>query len=107
MVAAFDDVLQLEADFDLGTSTAELTLSQAQELNISPCSSTLMMEEAAAMLGAHRGIILSQPRRPHQPQAVTSRHRLPPNLMEKLSPYSKLDDKRQAPSKFCKRLTFE
>ena len=31
MTAAFDDVLQLEADFDLRTSTADFTLSEAQD----------------------------------------------------------------------------
>ena len=59
------------------------------------------------MPGANRGIVLSQPRRPHQLQTITSPHRLPPNLMEKLSPYSKLEDERQTPSKFCKRLAFK
>ena len=44
-----------------------------------------MTEEAAAMLGARRGIIFSQPRRPRRLQVVTSTLRLPPNMTEKLS----------------------
>ena len=65
------------------------------------------MEEPAAMLGASRGIILSQPHRPHQPQAVTSPRRLRPNLMEKLSPCSKLEDEQGTPGKLCKLATLE
>ena len=37
-------------------------------------------------------IVLSQPRRPHQPQAVTSPRRLQPNLTERLSPHLKSED---------------
>ena len=52
-------------------------------------------------------IVLSQPRRPHQPQAVTSPRHLPPNLMEKLSPHSKSDDEQRTPGKLFKCLTIE
>src|ERR1700730_16500927 len=42
-------------------------------------------------------IVLSKPRRPHQPLAVTSPRRLPPNLTEKLSPRSKSEDEQGTP----------
>ena len=42
-------------------------------------------------------IVLRQARRPHQPQAVTSPRRLPPNLTEKLSPHSKSEDEQGTP----------
>jgi|HubBroStandDraft_1064217.scaffolds.fasta_scaffold43702_1 hypothetical protein len=49
------------------------------------------------MLGAHHGIILSQTRRPHQPQVATSPCRLPPNPTEKLSLHSKLEYEQGTP----------
>ena len=66
-----------------------------------------MMEEAAAMLGSHRGIVFSQPCRPHRPQVATSPRRLPPNMAEKLSQHSKSEGKQGTPSKLCKLPTFE
>ena len=62
--AAFDDVLQLEADFDLRTSTAELTLSEAQDLNISPYSSWRKLLPClgltAASFSASRVVLISR-----------------------------------------------
>jgi hypothetical protein len=40
--------------------------TEAQDINISPRSSTSMMEEAAAMLGGHWGIVFCQRHRPRR-----------------------------------------
>ena len=59
------------------------------------------------MLGTHRRIVFSQPCRPRRPQVTASPRRLPPNLTEKLSQYSKSEGRQGTPSKLCKLLTFE
>ena len=50
------------------------------------------------MLGAHRRIVFSQPCRPHRPQVAASPRRLPPNLTEKLSQYSKSEGEQGTPA---------